>query len=135
MLLFYFSYYLIMSDPYLSLVPVQNQLGVDIKRNEVKRKIIERVTELGLNNIHYKFNQELLLLVCNLAEFLIVKKDKVDKLAIVLDVFDTLFGISVQDKAIFESNINFLHQSKMIKTVSRWKLFCTGIKELFFKKK
>ena len=124
-----------MSDAYLSLVAVQNQLGTDIKRNEVRKKIIERVTELGLNNVDYKHNQELLLLVCNLAEFLIVKKDKIDKSAMVIDVFDILFGINPQDKAMIISNINFLHQSKMIKTVSKWKLFCAGLRELFFKKK
>jgi len=124
-----------MSDPYLSLVSLQNQLGVDVKRNEVKQKIINRITELGLNEANYKFNQELLLLVCNLAEHLLKKKDNISKLEMVLMIFDSLFGITQQEKALLESNINFLHQSKMIKRVSKWKLFCAGFKELFFKKK
>ena len=124
-----------MSDPYLSLVCVKNQLGVDIKRNEAKKRILDRITELGLTNNTYKNNQEFLLLVCNLAEYLIIKKDKVSKKEIVLDVINQLFNLQPHERQAVESNIEFLHESNMIKKVSKWKLFCAGIKELFFSKK
>jgi hypothetical protein len=123
-----------MSDPYLSLVTVKNQLGVDIKRNEATRKIIERVTELGLNTAQYKNNQELLLLICNLAEYLVQNK-KLSKKEIVMDVLGVVFSLQPAERQAYEANIEFLHQSNMITKVSRWKLFCTGVKELFFKKK
>jgi len=124
-----------MSDPYLSLVCVKNQLGVDIKRNEAKKRILDRITELGLTNNTYKNNQEFLLLVCNLAEFLVTKKDKISKKEIVLDVINQLFNLQPHERQAVESNIEFLHESKMIRKVSKWKLFCTGVKELFFSKK
>lgn len=124
-----------MSDPYLSLVCVKNQLGVDIKKNEAKKKILDRITELGLINTTYKNNQEFLLLVCNLAEFLITKKDKISKKEIVLDVLQQLFSLNPLERQAYETNIEFLHQSNMIKKVSQWKLFCTGLKELLWKKK
>ena len=127
--------YIIISDPYLSLVSIQNQLGVDIKKNDVKQKILSRVTELGLNNSNYKNNQELLLLICNLVEFLLKKKDKISKKEMVLDILNTLFNLQPQEIQAYQSNIEFLHQSKMIKQVSKFKLFCVGIKELLFKKK
>jgi hypothetical protein len=123
-----------MSDPYLSLVTVKNQLGVDIKRNEATRKIIERVTELGLNTAQYKNNQELLLLICNLAEYLVQHK-KLSKKEIVMDALSVIFSLQPAERQAYEGNIEFLHQSNMITKVSRWKLFCTGVKELFFKKK
>jgi len=124
-----------MSDPYLSLVCVKNQLGVDIKRNEAKKRILDRITELGLTNNTYKNNQEFLLLVCNLAEYLITKKDKVSKKEIVLEVINQLFNLQPQERQAVEANIEFLHESNMIKKVSKWKLFCAGVKELFFSKK
>ena len=124
-----------MSDPYLLLVCVKNQLGVDIKKNEAKKRILDRLTELGLTNNTYKNNQEFLLLVCNLAEYLIIKKDKVSKKEIVLDVINQLFNLQPHERQAVESNIEFLHESNMIKKVSKWKLFCAGIKELFFSKK
>ena len=123
------------SDPYLSLVPIRNNLGTDIKKNEVKKKIIERINELGLLHVTYKNNQELLLLVCNLVEYLIVKKDNISKKELVLDILNTLYVIQQNERTTIEQNIEFLHQSKMIKTVSRWKLFCTGLKEIFWTKK
>lgn len=124
-----------MSDSYLSLVPIQNQLSIDVKKNQVKNQIMVRINEIGLNNDKYKNSQELLLLICNLAEHLITKKDKISKKEMVLDILQILFQLNAQDKISYDSNIEFLHQSKMIKKVSFWKLFKAGLCEFLFKKK
>jgi hypothetical protein len=58
----------------LEIVSLKNNILNDVKMSEIKNKIISRLVELNLNDIKYKFDNEFLLLVCNLAEHLIVKR-------------------------------------------------------------
>ena len=119
----------------LSLIPLKNNLLVDAKYNTVKQKIIERVVSLGLQDDKYKTDNEFLSLVCNLIENLVVKKDKVSKQDLAIDIINHLFNMTDEEKDILRKNINFLcSQINIIKKVSYYKLFKTGFKELFFKK-
>ena len=63
----------------LEIVSLKNNLLLDWKREDVKSQIITRINELTINNPNYKTDNEFLVLVCNLIEYLIVKKDKIDK--------------------------------------------------------
>ncbi len=119
----------------LELVGLKNNILNDVKRYEVKSKIISRIAQLNLNQPQYKNDNEFLLLVCNLAEFLIVKKDKVDKQELVVEIFNDLFALNEDEKELLKRNINFIHSNKQIKKVSYFKLFICGVKEFFLKKR
>jgi hypothetical protein len=97
--------------------------------------IIDRIEKLHLNDIKFKSDSEMLVLVCNLIEHLITKKDNISKIELALDIYRHLFGILPEEEAVIKSNINFVHSNKMIKKVSYYKLFVTGISEYLFKKK
>jgi len=119
----------------LSLIPLKNNLLVDAKYNTVKQTIIERIVSLGLQDQKYKTDNEFLSLVCNLIENLVSKKDKVSKQDLAIDILNHLFNLSDEEKDIIRKNIDFLcGQLTIIKKVSYYKLFKTGIKEWFFKK-
>lgn len=122
-----------MSD--LSIIPLKNSLAVDAKRIEVKSKIISRINELGLVLAQYKTSNELLLLVLNLIEYLVSKKDKINKKELAIEIMTEIFQLNDQEKQAVAENIEFLWINKAIKKVSMFKLFCAGVKEWFFKKK
>jgi len=116
----------------LELVSVNNDLALDVKRNEIKNKIIARINELGITVATYRLNNEFLLLICNLVEHLVNKKKyKIDKKVLVVEILNQLFTLNAVEKANVESNIEFLWNNKNIKKVSAFKLFCVGVKECF----
>ena len=82
----------------LALVPIQNSLAVDVKRIEIKNKIITRIGELGLDIANYRNSTEFMLLILNLIEHLVVKKDKINKKELAIEILDTVFGLTDIDK-------------------------------------
>ena len=118
----------------MDLVSVTPTLALEIKQNNIKAKIITRLTELKLNDQRYKTNPDVILLVCNLLENLI-KNKKINKKLILLDVFVQVYNIQAQDRVIIESQIEFLHSNKAIKKLSKFYLFACGTYEYFFKNK
>ena len=119
----------------LQIVPLKNNLLVEWKKNDVKSKIISRINELNINVSQYKNDNEFLTLICNLVEYLVVKKDNIDKKEIVVLVYYDLFGLSTEEQKSLKSNIDIIHLQKKIKKVSWWKLFKCGVSEWMFKKK
>lgn len=120
----------IMND--LSIVSVTPSLATEVKTQEIKTKIISRLTELKVIDAKFKTNPDVLLLVCNLVEHL-VRDKKIKKKELVMDVIQTLFNPSVVERAVIENNIEFLHSNKAIKRLSRFYLFCVSAYEYFFK--
>lgn len=118
----------------LQIIPLRNNLLLDFKHNEVKSKIITRLQELNLIQPQYKLDTEFLKLVCNLVEYLVCKADKINKKDLVINILQGIFELSEEDKITLCSNIEFLCGNKMIKKVSMYKLWKTGIKEFFRKK-
>ena len=119
----------------LTLIPLKSNLLNNFKYIETKTKIIERIEKLYLNDLKFKGDSEMLVLVCNLIEHLISKKDNISKIDLALDIYKALYAVSVEEEAVIKNNINFIHSNKMIKKVSYYKLFITGAKEFFFKKR
>ena len=95
----------------LSLIPLKSNLLQDWKFLEVKAKIIERLTHLKLNDGKYKTDSEFLVLVANLIENLIFKKDKISKKELAIDIINTLFGLSSEEEQVIANNINFIHST------------------------
>ena len=116
----------------LSVIHITPNLCYEIRKQEIKKKVIDRLTELNLLDQKYKNNQDILLLVCNLVEHL-VKEKKINKKELVLDIITSLYNNS-NERAIYDSNIEFLHSTKAIKKLSKFYLFCVGLYEYFFKR-
>ena len=121
----------------LEIVTLKNNIKYDFTVNDIKNKIVNRINELGLNSIKYKNDNEFLVLICNLIEYLVQKKDKINKSDLAFSIYCEIFDIdktSEDEKLMLKHNINYIHDNKLIKRVSQWKLFCTGLKEVFKKK-
>ena len=122
-----------MSD--LSHIPLRSNLLQNYKFIEVKQKIISRLTELHLNDNKFRIDNELLVLLCNLIEHLVKKSDCISKKELSIDILKTIYNLSTEEEASISNNIQFIWSNKMIKKISNYKLFKTGIKEWFFKKR
>ena len=121
-----------MSD--LQIVSLKNNLLYDVTVSQIKNKIITRLNELNLTQTKYKTDNEFLVLICNLIEFLVKKKDKIVKKQLAIDIFTDLFNLNDDEKVTLSNNIDFVHSNGTIKKISQWKLFKCGIYELFAKK-
>lgn len=119
----------------LSVIPLRSNLLQNHKYLETKTAIIKRLQELHLNDGKFKIDSEMLVLVCNLIEHLITKKDRISKKELAVDILDTLFGLTDDEKSSISSNIEFVHSNGMIRRISQYKLFRTGITEWMFGKK
>ncbi len=118
----------------LSVIAVTPNLSIEIKKNEIRDKVIDRLTELKLVDAKYKNSSDILLLICNLVEHLSRDK-KISKKEIVLNILDTLFNPTPDERIIFDEKIEFLHSNKAIKKLSRFYLFCVGVYEYFSRSK
>jgi len=121
-----------MSD--LSVITIKNGLFTDFRFNEVKNAIIKRLTDLNMIHLKYKLDNEFLTLLTNLIEYLVAKKDKIDKKSLALEIMKDYFAATDEDLEIIGKNIEYLHNNKVIKKVSFWKLFKAGFCEWFKKK-
>ena len=122
-----------MSD--LTLIPIKNQLFSDYRLNEVKALILKRLTELNMIDQKYKLDTEFLTLLVNMVEHFVVKKDKIDKKALVVRIMREFFGATDEDVELISRNVEYLHANKVIRKLSFWKVFKAGVCEWFFKKR
>ena len=118
----------------LQIIPLKNNLLLDWKKQDVKTKVISRINELNVNITQYRNDNEFLTLICNLVEYLVTKKDNINKKELVLSVYNDLFGLNSEEQETLKNNIDIVHLQKKIKAVSYWKLFKCCIKEFIFKK-
>jgi hypothetical protein len=118
----------------LDLIAITPNLSLEIKQNEIKNKIIGRLTELKLIDSKYKTSQDVLLLVCNLLEHLVNDK-KINKKQLLIDLFIEVYSAEGTELIQIENQLEFLHSNKAIKKLSRFYLFCCSAYELFFKSK
>ena len=98
-----------------------------LKNNTDKHNIYYSLLKLITDKIRLIPNYELLrneteliLLVCNIIENLIKQgnKNKVDKKKLVIDVFSTVFGLSLTEIEALKITIDFLFNNKLIKRIS-----------------
>jgi deoxyhypusine synthase len=117
----------------LGIIPLKNNLLKDWKLVEVKTTILNRINELHIHDQKYKNDTEFLILICNLLEHLVSKKDNIDKKELAVDIITTLFALTPDEQSVLKNNIDIIHLKKNIKKVSFWKLFKCGLSEFFFK--
>ena len=112
----------------------KNDLAQDIKVAEIKNKICDRLNAIEqLQN--YKLNNEFLVLACNLVEFYVKKKYNIDKMNLVISIYDRIFAnLTDDEKTTIRQNIQFIWNNGHIKKISYYKLMFCGIKEWLKKK-
>lgn len=106
-------------------------LHLDIKKHQIRQTIFERISKLNFPDIgKYKHDLEFLNLIMTLTENLVDNK-KINKKEMVFDVLLNYFpDLNEDDKKNIADNIEYLLDSKQVKKISYYKLFCVGLKEL-----
>ena len=118
----------------LEIVGLKNNIKYDFTVNDIKNQIVNRINQLGLNNIKYKHDNEFLVLICNLIEFLVQKKDKITKSDLCYLIYTEIFDLdktNEDEKIMLKHNIDFIDANGSIKKISKWKLFKCGVYEFF----
>ena len=112
----------------------KNSLKRDFKVTQIKEQIIARLKEFKEVD-KYKHSNEYLNLAVNLIEYLVAKKDGVNKKELLLSIWDELYpNLSVEDKQQISQNVEYLFDNGLIKKTSYFRLFFCGLKEWFSKK-
>ena len=99
----------------LSYIKPKNTLSLAAHKCDLTNAIVVRVKEID-NHQALKFDNELLIFVCNCIENALTKKE-IDKKEMCLDVFDKLFSLNVQDKAVISSSMDFLCNNKLVERI------------------
>ncbi len=106
---------------FVKLVKPKNKLKREQYNNELKKLIIEKVKELD-NVGTLKFDNELLKYVCNCVENGLKpkyeKKQKTDKKALVIQIFEEIFSLNEDEKKKIGNNIEFIISNEMVQTVN-----------------
>ena len=88
---------------------------------------------MNLLNAKYKNNQDFLILICNLIEYLVKKQFDINKKELAIDIATEIFNLSEEEQNNLRNNIDIIHLKKLIKPVSYYKLFKCSMK-IFFSK-
>lgn len=118
----------------MDLISLNNTLYQDVRKNEIIEKIMNRLNELKLVNIKYIGDAEFIKYLMNIIEYLVIKKDKIDKKELLLLIFKNHYNATDNDLIIIDKIVEYIFNNKGIKKVSYYKLFRCAIKEWFFKK-
>jgi len=106
---------------FVKLVKPKNKLKRDQYNNELKKLIIEKVREID-DVAKLKFDNELLKFVCNCVENGLKqkyeKKQKTDKKAFVIEIFNDIFGLTEDEKKRLGNNIDFICSNELIENVN-----------------
>ena len=100
-------------------VSVKGHLKSHVIKNKIIELISDRIKCSVPNLVTLAKDLELLKLVCLCVENTVKKKHKLDKKEIVMSIMKTCFPIlSDAELKVIESNIEVLHQNKLIKKVT-----------------
>jgi len=104
----------------LSFVKTKNTLSVAAHKKNLKDSIIAKIVEIDKHET-LKFDNELLIFICNCIENAL--DVKMDKKALALDILHTVFELSMDDRMILGTSIDFLCNNKLVKkmhTFTKW---------------
>lgn len=81
----------------------------------------------------YKLSRRITKVVCNILENAISSNAnlKINKKQLCIDILDSIFKLSDQEKQIIDDDVEFLFENKMIKKLSNWKKLKNKIKPFF----
>jgi hypothetical protein len=99
----------------------KNNLKRDQYCNDLKKLVVQTVKEFD-NVGTLKFDNELLKFVCNCIENGLKskyeKKQKTDKKALVIQIFDEIFSLNDDEKKKLGNNIDFLCSNELIDNIN-----------------
>ena len=96
----------------------KNSLARETKKQQLLNQIVAKLEKISSGKIK-KNDLEYILLVCNIVENVVVKKDKISKKELVMDIFQMLYNneLTQEDKASIDGHIEFLWENNQIKKV------------------
>ena len=105
----------------ISFVKPKNKLKRNQYNIELKKQIIEKMKQFD-NLGSLKFDQEMLRFVCSCLENSLKpkyeKKQKTDKKALVIEIFNDLFNLNEDEKKKLGNNIDFLIENDLVEKVN-----------------
>jgi len=117
-----------------SLISPKNSLYNSIKQDEIRTKIIGRISKFE-NLPSYRNSQELTVLITQMIEHFVKKKYQISKQDLAISIYDSLFqNFTDEEKLKLKESINFIWQNGFIKKVPYYKLFFCSLREFILKK-
>lgn len=101
-----------------ALIPLKHSLKQNVKFHTVSDKIIEHL-KLIPDLETQKISIELINYICNLIEYLVKHKYKINKENLFIFTLKRVVELSDQDEEIIKATIKYLHENKLIKIVSK----------------
>jgi len=99
----------------LSYIKPKNSIKLAAHKSDLVSSIVAKVKEID-NYGSLKFDNELLIFICNCIENALTSK--LDKKTLVLDIFDQLFGtLTSAEKVIISASIDFLCNNNLVQTM------------------
>jgi len=95
--------------------------------------IVEKVKEIEKYR-SLKFDNELLIFVCSCIENALDVAKKVDKKAIALEIYETLFEVTSDDRQVISCAIDFLCNNGLVKKVNTLKKYARIIENYIVRK-
>jgi len=101
--------------PYIT---AKNSLARTTKKQKLLTQIVNKLEEVSTNQVK-KQDLEFILLVTNIVENVISKKDKINKKEFVIDIFQMLYNgeLTEEDKKMISHHIEYLWENEKIKKV------------------
>lgn len=117
----------------LSYIKTKNTLQVAEHKSLLCLSIVEKVKEIEKYG-SLKFDNELLIFVCSCIENALDVAKKVDKKKIALDIYEVLFEISSDDRAVLSCAIDFLCNNGLVKKVNTLKKYARIMENYIMRK-
>jgi hypothetical protein len=118
----------------LEIIPLKNNVLKEVRFNEVKIAIVDRLHQLKLLDKKHLLDPDFISYVMNIIEHLVNKKDKINKKDLIFSVLRDIFNATDEEIASIEKIMDFLLSNKAIKKASYYKIFKTCVAEWLKKK-
>lgn len=124
-----------MNNPIVNeLIPIKNSLKQSVKFQQISDLILEKIKVIP-NILDHKTNIELINLICNIIEYFCKKKYKIDKANLLLYTLKRVIPTLTSDEEeVIKNTIEYLHDNKLILSISTFKYSMTYLKNFFLKK-
>jgi hypothetical protein len=99
-------------------VQPKNSLARETKKQQLLVEILGKLEKISCV-VAKKNDLEFILLVCNIVENVVVKKDRINKKEFVMDIFSMMYNneLTEPDKQTINSHIEFLWENKKIEKI------------------
>lgn len=100
-------------------------------RSNVKKQVVAGIKEIPDYEDH-KLSQKFTELICDILESTINVDSKVDKKNLLIEIMTDVFNLDEKEQETIKNQVGFLHESGLIKKLSRNKRLRNWAKSFFF---